>query len=82
MESYKKRLSAVTREKRDYEERFLKVNTELEKKVMNFIEELQKILTVVSLGFLSIKINPNVRLLQILLVYQIFNYLILKVGIV
>lgn len=42
MESYKKRLSAVTREKRDYEERFLKVNTELEKKVMNFIEELQK----------------------------------------
>lgn len=69
MESYKKRLSAVTREKRDYEERFLKVNTELEKKVMNFIEELQKILTVVSLGFLSIKINPNVRLLQILLVY-------------
>lgn len=69
MESYKKRLSAVTREKRDYEERFLKVNTELEKKVMNFIEELQKILTVVSLGFLTIKINPNVRLLQILLVY-------------
>lgn len=51
MESYKKRLSAVTREKRDYEERFLKVNTELEKKVLYLIMELQKILTVVSLGF-------------------------------
>jgi hypothetical protein len=33
VESYKKRLSAVTREKREYEERFLKANTELEKKV-------------------------------------------------
>lgn len=51
MESYKKRLSAVTREKRDYEERFLKVNAELEKKVLYLIMELQKILTVVSLGF-------------------------------
>lgn len=50
MESYKKRLSAVTREKRDYEERFLKVNAELEKKVLYLIMELQKILTVVSLG--------------------------------
>lgn len=38
VESYKKRLSAVTREKRDYEERFLKVNTELEKKNKHFIE--------------------------------------------
>uniref|UniRef100_K1PFI0 Centlein n=1 Tax=Magallana gigas TaxID=29159 RepID=K1PFI0_MAGGI len=38
VESYKKRLSAVTREKRDYEERFLKVNAELEKKNKHFIE--------------------------------------------
>ncbi|XP_078314119.1 centlein-like isoform X3 [Crassostrea virginica] len=38
VESYKKRLSAVTREKREYEERFLKVNTELEKKSKHFME--------------------------------------------
>ncbi|XP_061172759.1 centlein-like isoform X1 [Saccostrea echinata] len=38
VESYKKRLSAVTREKREYEERFLKVNAELEKKNKHFLE--------------------------------------------
>lgn len=69
MESYKKRLSAVTREKRDYEERFLKVNAELEKKVLYLIMELQKILTVVSLGFFFSRDDPNVTLLQILIVY-------------
>lgn len=70
MESYKKRLSAVTREKRDYEERFLKVNAELEKKVLYLIMELQKILTVVSLGFFFFsRDDPNVKFLQILIVY-------------
>ncbi|XP_056021227.1 centlein-like isoform X3 [Ostrea edulis] len=38
VESYKKRLSAVTREKREYEERFLKINNELEKKNKHFVE--------------------------------------------
>lgn len=32
IDSYKKRLGAVTREKRDYEERFLKITSEVEKK--------------------------------------------------
>ena len=35
IDSYKKRLGAVTREKRDYEERFLKLTAEVEKKVDN-----------------------------------------------
>jgi len=33
IDSYKKRLGAVTREKREYEERFLKLSAEVEKKV-------------------------------------------------
>ena len=34
IDSFKKRLAAVTREKREYEERFLKINNEMEKKVL------------------------------------------------
>ena len=33
VESYKKRLGAVTREKREYEEKFLKLTHEVQKKV-------------------------------------------------
>ena len=33
VESYKKRLGAVTREKREYEEKFLKLTHEIQKKV-------------------------------------------------
>lgn len=37
VESYKKRLGAVTREKREYEEKFLKLTHEIQKKVTVFI---------------------------------------------
>ncbi|CAC5388803.1 CNTLN [Mytilus coruscus] len=42
VESLKKRLSAVTREKRDYEERFLKLTNELEKKTKQLIDTQNK----------------------------------------
>ncbi|KAK3097060.1 hypothetical protein FSP39_005997 [Pinctada imbricata] len=38
IDSFKKRLAAVTREKREYEEKFLKVNNELEKKNKLFMD--------------------------------------------
>ncbi|XP_063434293.1 centlein-like isoform X2 [Mytilus trossulus] len=41
-DSLKKRLSAVTREKRDYEERFLKLTNELEKKTKQLIDTQNK----------------------------------------
>lgn len=42
VESLKKRLSAVTREKRDYEERFLKVTNELDKKTKQLMDTQNK----------------------------------------
>lgn len=69
MELYKKRLLVVIREKRDYEERFLKVNVELEKKVINLVNYgISKFLIVVFL-VVFIRDNFNVKLLCILIVY-------------
>lgn len=42
VESLKKRLSVVTKEKRDYEERFLKVTNELDKKTKQLIDTQNK----------------------------------------